>query len=125
MSTDQPQPVAGGSPTPAAGPGSQPGGSGRRALRAAAKPSRAGRNLPAAIAVGIALMAVVLVGLFLLPDAFVMVVAGFSVVGVWEVARALTVKNITVPLPPLFAGALPCRWPPTTAAPKGWPSRWW
>lgn len=106
MSTDQPQPVAGGSPTPAAGPGSQPGGSSRRALRAAAKPSRAGRNLPAAIAVGIILMAVVLVGLFLLPDAFVMVVAGFSAVGAWEVSRALTVKNIKVPLPPLFAGAL-------------------
>lgn len=106
MSTDQPQPVAGGPPTPAAGPGPEPAGPGRRALRAAAKPSRAGRNLPAAIAVGLTLLIVVLVGLFLLPDAFVVLVAGFSAVGVWEVSRALTVKNIRVPLPPLFAGAL-------------------
>ncbi|AUI52137.1 phosphatidate cytidylyltransferase [Arthrobacter crystallopoietes] len=105
MGTDQPSTQAGGSPAPEAGSGSQKAGPGRRALRAAATPSRAGRNLPAAIIVGLALLVAVLVGLFFLPDAFVVLVSVFALIGVWEVSRALTVKSIFVPQVPLYAGA--------------------
>ncbi|GHD07714.1 phosphatidate cytidylyltransferase [Zhihengliuella salsuginis] len=76
----------------------------RRAARAA--PSRAGRNLPAAIAVGLILLAVVLAGLFLFPVAFVATVAVFGVFGCWEVARALNVADVDVPLVPLAAGSV-------------------
>ena len=78
MSTDQPQPVAGGSPTPAAGPGRQPACPAGVRCSAAAKPSRAGRNLPAAIAVGLALMAVSWSGCSSCRCALVVVVAASS-----------------------------------------------
>lgn len=103
MSEDPPSTRAGG--RRAAGSGSRPSEAVRRARRRTAEPSRAGRNLPAAIGVGLALMAVVLVGLFFMPLAFVAVVAAFSVLGSWEVSRALAVKDIHIPMPPLYAGA--------------------
>ncbi|EMY32550.1 phosphatidate cytidylyltransferase [Arthrobacter crystallopoietes BAB-32] len=106
MDTDQPSTQAGGPPAPEAGSGKQTAGAGRRRQRAAVKPSRAGRNLPAAIAVGLTLLLGVLIGLFFLPDAFVALVAAFCVIGVWEVSRALAVKDIHVPKPPLYAGAV-------------------
>jgi phosphatidate cytidylyltransferase len=77
----------------------------RRDRQRAVKPSRAGRNLPAAIGVGVALIVIVLAGLFFMPLAFVAVIAALAVLGSWEVSRALTVKDIHVPMPPLFAGA--------------------
>lgn len=104
MDTDQPSTRAGGPPAPEAGSGVQ--AARRRRKRATGQPSRAGRNLPAAIAVGLTLLVTVLVGLFFLPDAFVALVAAFCVIGVWEVSRALAVKDILVPKPPLFAGAV-------------------
>ncbi|MCG2620413.1 phosphatidate cytidylyltransferase [Arthrobacter sp. I2-34] len=103
MSEDQPSTQAGGRHT--AGPGSLPSEAVRRARRRTTRPSRAGRDLPAAIGVGLAMLAIVLVGLFVMPSAFVAVVAAFSVVGTWEVSRALAVKGIHIPMPPLFAGA--------------------
>ncbi|GAA3700812.1 phosphatidate cytidylyltransferase [Zhihengliuella alba] len=79
----------------------------RRARRAAqAKPSRAGRDLPAAIAVGLVLLAVVLLGLLLFPLAFVITVAVFGGIGCWEVARAFGVADVDVPLVPLAVGAV-------------------
>ncbi len=65
------------------------------------KRSKAGRNLPAAIGVGLVLLGAVLVGLFFFPLAFVGIVAVFAVVGSWEVSRALTAAKTEVPLPPL------------------------
>ncbi|MCO1339660.1 phosphatidate cytidylyltransferase [Kocuria polaris] len=76
----------------------------RRAERT--KPSRAGRNLPAAIAVGIILLAAVLAGLFFFPVAFVATVAVFGVFGCWEVARALSAADVDVPIVPLAAGSV-------------------
>lgn len=89
-------------------------GSGVGALRARrersaerGKKSKAGRDLPAAIAVGVLLIVVVFVGLFFLPLAFVAMVAVFAVVGCWEVARAFTRSGVEVPLVPLaVAGVL-------------------
>lgn len=71
-----------------------------------ARPSRAGRNLPAAIGVGVALLGSLLVGLLYYPVAIVVIAAGFAVVGVWEVSRALEVRGIKVPLVPVLVGTL-------------------
>ncbi|MFD1213882.1 phosphatidate cytidylyltransferase [Arthrobacter sp. GCM10027362] len=104
MSEDPPSTRAGERRADGAAPGALPP-AGRRSRQRARKPSRAGRNLPAAIGVGVALLAIVLVGLFFMPSAFVVLVAAFAVLGTREVSRALTVKQIHVPLPPLYAGA--------------------
>jgi phosphatidate cytidylyltransferase len=57
--------------------------------RRADKPSRAGRNLPAAIAVGATLGGVVLASLLLWRQAFLAVIAAAASVGVWEMVRAI------------------------------------
>ena len=78
----------------------------RRGSKATKKASRAGRDLPAAIVVGLMLLAVVLTGLFWLPLAFVATVAVFGVVGCWEVSRALDAAGIDTPLVPLAVGGI-------------------
>lgn len=70
------------------------------------KPSKAGRNLPAAIAVGVVLLGALLVGLLFSPLAIVAIAAAFSVVGVWEVSRALEVRGIKVPQVPVLVGSV-------------------
>jgi phosphatidate cytidylyltransferase len=52
------------------------------------------------------LLAGVLAGLFLWPLAFVAIVAVFSVVGCWEVARALETTGTDVPLVPVAVGGV-------------------
>ena len=66
------------------------------------KISRAGRNLPAAIAVGAVLLGVVLVGLFWFEPLLVALVVLIAGTGCWEVARATTHAKTSVPLLPLF-----------------------
>lgn len=68
--------------------------------------SRAGRNLPAAIVVGLGLLVIVLGGLLLYPVAFVVIVSAFAVVGLWEVSRALLQRDIAVPLVPVMIGTI-------------------
>ncbi|MFI5084667.1 MAG: phosphatidate cytidylyltransferase [Actinomycetales bacterium] len=68
--------------------------------------SRAGRDLPAAIAVGVAMLVLVLVGLLVYPVAFVVIVTAFTVVGVWEVGRALQIRGITLPWLPVLMGSV-------------------
>lgn len=92
-------------------PGGTSGGRRKAATRRApsgapAKPSRAGRNLPAAIAVGVILLGSLLVGLLFLPFAIVVIATVFAGVGVWEVSRALEVRNIKVPLVPVLVGSV-------------------
>ncbi len=70
----------------------------------AQRASRAGRNLPAAIAVGLGLGAVVVASLFLFKDAFVAVVVVALGVGLWELARAFGKAGITVPFLPVLTG---------------------
>ncbi|WP_229399365.1 phosphatidate cytidylyltransferase [Micromonospora okii] len=69
-------------------------------------PSRAGRNLPAAIGVGVALGAAVLVPLFLYRPAFLFVIAAAVAVGIWEMARAVRRSGAHPPLVPLVAGGV-------------------
>jgi phosphatidate cytidylyltransferase len=72
----------------------------------AAPTSRAGRNLPAAIAVGVGLGAAVIASLLVRKEAFVLVVAAAILVALWELTGALRSKRIEVPLVPLGVGAL-------------------
>jgi phosphatidate cytidylyltransferase len=73
--------------------------------RASAK-SKGGRNLPAAIGVGLALAAVVLGSLFLWRPAFLGVVAVAVGVGIWELVRAMRSTGANPPLVPLVAGGV-------------------
>jgi phosphatidate cytidylyltransferase len=73
---------------------------------APAPTSRAGRNLPAAIAVGVALGAVVLVTLFIEKPAFVAVIAVAIVIGLAELTHALRSRRVAVPYPPLAVGTV-------------------
>jgi phosphatidate cytidylyltransferase len=66
---------------------------------------RAGRNLPAAIAVGAGLGALILVPLFTVPAVWVGVVAAAIALGTFELVRALRVIDMSVPLVPLAVGA--------------------
>ena len=70
----------------------------------AEKHSRAGRNLPAAIGVGLSLGATVLASLFLVKDVFVGVVAIALGIGLYELARAFAKANIAIPFLPIFTG---------------------
>ncbi|HKG52398.1 MAG TPA: phosphatidate cytidylyltransferase [Actinomycetales bacterium] len=79
----------------------------RRAVRTAArKPGRAGRNLPAAIAVGAVLGALVLASLLVRKEAFVVVVAAAVCLALWELTQALGQRGIAVPLVPVAVGAV-------------------
>ena len=71
---------------------------------AAPPKSRAGRNLPAAIGVGLGLAVVVLGSLFFWRPAFLGVVAVAVGVGIWELVRAIRTNGINPPLLPLVAG---------------------
>jgi phosphatidate cytidylyltransferase len=70
-----------------------------------AVPSKAGRNLPAAIVVGLGLLVAVLAGLFLWPIGFVLVATAAGVLGVWEVFRALQTRKTTIPIVPVLIGS--------------------
>lgn len=74
--------------------------------KAPAKPSKAGRNLPAAIAVGLLMVGALLAGLLFFPFAIVAIATVFAAVGVWEVSRALEVRGIKVPLVPVLVGTV-------------------
>ncbi|GAA4562404.1 hypothetical protein GCM10023176_03650 [Micromonospora coerulea] len=65
---------------------------------------RAGRNLPAAIAVGVGLGAAILVPLFFYLPAFLAVVIAAVAVGTWEMTRAVRRSGAHPPLVPLVAG---------------------
>jgi phosphatidate cytidylyltransferase len=68
--------------------------------------SRAGRNLPMAILSGAALGGLALASLLIRKEAFIGLVAVAAVLSVWELARALGAKEITVPVVPLGVGAV-------------------
>lgn len=67
---------------------------------------KAGRDLPAAITVGVSLLLVVMGSLLFYPLAFVVVATAFACVGVWEVTRAVADKGIKAPMTPVMIGAL-------------------
>lgn len=68
--------------------------------------SRAGRNLPAAIAVGVVLAGVAAASLFFDKRYFLVLAAAAMLAAVWELGRALRTAGITLPTPPLYLGVL-------------------
>ncbi|WP_010147666.1 phosphatidate cytidylyltransferase [Serinicoccus profundi] len=81
----------------------------RRAARAArrsaqqARTPRAGRNLPAAIGVGVGLVLVILASLVFWKPAFVYLVTAAALVGVWELDQALRSGRVDPPRLPVLA----------------------
>jgi phosphatidate cytidylyltransferase len=67
--------------------------------------TRAGRNLPAAIGVGLGLGVVIVGSLYLWKPSFVVVVVAAGVLGVWELGHAFAEDRVRVPLVPLSVGA--------------------
>ena len=66
---------------------------------------RGGRNLPAAIAVGLGLLALVGVSLFLVKELFVVLALAAVGASLWELAHAFARRGINLPLLPLVVGA--------------------
>ena len=66
--------------------------------------SKAGRNLPAAIVVGLGMLIAVLGGLLFLPIGFVLMVAAFALFGVWEIFRAMEAAGTRIPIVPVLVG---------------------
>jgi phosphatidate cytidylyltransferase len=85
-----------------------PRGPGRRRADRSGNPvkSRAGRNLPAAIAVGLSLGLIILASLIIWKPALLAVIVVAASVGVWEMVRALRVTGANPPLVPLLAGSV-------------------
>jgi len=67
---------------------------------------RAGRNLPVALAVGLGLGAVILGTLYTFKPAFLAFVVLAILVGMWEMVRALRIKQMHAPFLPLAAGVV-------------------
>ncbi|WP_345384284.1 phosphatidate cytidylyltransferase [Pseudonocardia yuanmonensis] len=74
--------------------------------------ARLGRNLAAAIAVGLSLGAVILASLLVQRQAFIIVLAAATAVGTWELAGAFrrSREKIKVPLPVLLVGGQAMVW---------------
>ncbi len=70
--------------------------------------SKAGRNLPAAIAVGVALAGVALLTLFTQPWLFVALACVAIFIGIWEITNAFANSGIRVARTPLYLGGLAC-----------------
>jgi phosphatidate cytidylyltransferase len=68
--------------------------------------SRAGRNLPAAVGVGVGLAALILVTLYVWKPSFLAVIAGAVVIALWELSNALKGAQVRVPVVPVAVGAL-------------------
>ncbi|ATG52579.1 phosphatidate cytidylyltransferase [Brachybacterium vulturis] len=71
-----------------------------------AKRRGAGRNLPAAIAVGAGLAALLVVAVFVVPQAFAVLAAIAMVIAVLEVTRALAEGGLRLPQIPLLVGVI-------------------
>lgn len=65
-----------------------------------------GRNLPVALAVGAGLGAGAIVTLFTVKLAFLIYMTAAGGIALWELVRALAIRGIRVPLPPVAAGGV-------------------
>ena len=70
------------------------------------KPSRAGRNLPMAFAVGVSLGVAVIASLIFRKEVFLGVVTVAACIGVWELREGLAQGKINVPMVPSIIGAI-------------------
>jgi phosphatidate cytidylyltransferase len=95
---DGPEPGGSGSTEPGGpgGPDGDPPGGGRG--------GRAGRNLPAALGVGVLLGGLAIVTLFTVKATFLLYLAAAVWIASWELARALAGRDIRFPLAPVAVG---------------------
>jgi phosphatidate cytidylyltransferase len=68
------------------------------------KPTRTGRNLPVAAAIGLVLGGLVLVTLFTVKATFLIYVGAILGLALWELRQALSERGISLPLIPIAAG---------------------
>jgi phosphatidate cytidylyltransferase len=68
--------------------------------------SRAGRDVPISIAVGLVLIVVIVASLAFFKDLFLIVVAVAIVIALWEMGRALAHNGTWLPLVPMAAGSV-------------------
>jgi phosphatidate cytidylyltransferase len=68
------------------------------------KPQRGGRNLPVAIGVGLALGGLAILTLFTVKVTFLVYVAIAIGIALWELSRALRLREISLPLAPVAVG---------------------
>lgn len=66
----------------------------------------AGRNVPQSIAVGLGLVAVVLLSLYLVKAAFVGLASAAVLVAIWELGHAFASRSIRIPVVPLGVGGV-------------------
>ncbi|WP_435299820.1 phosphatidate cytidylyltransferase [Timonella sp. A28] len=78
--------------------------SSRKSKATSAEQSKAGRNLPAAIAVAILLLGAVGSSLYFRKEAFVGLAVVAICAGVWELAQAFKRREILIPILPLWVG---------------------
>ena len=76
----------------------------------AKKQSRAGRDLPAAIGVGVGLGVLIIATLLIKKESFLVVMAGAVVIGIWEMRGALRHADVQAPLVPAVVGSLGMVW---------------
>ncbi|MFI6096600.1 phosphatidate cytidylyltransferase [Lentzea sp. NPDC051213] len=76
----------------------------------ASKPSRAGRDLRAAILVGVGLGAVIILSLLTVRQTFIAIVAAAAAVATWELATELKKRGINVALWPALIGGQAIIW---------------
>jgi phosphatidate cytidylyltransferase len=70
------------------------------------KPTRTGRNLPVAAAIGLVLGGVVLITLFTVKATFLIYVGAIVGLALWELRHALAERGISLPLVPIVAGGV-------------------
>ncbi len=68
------------------------------------KPTRTGRNLPVAVAIGVVLGGLALLTLFTVKATFLAYMGAVVAVGLWELRQALAERGISLPLIPIAAG---------------------
>jgi phosphatidate cytidylyltransferase len=90
--------------SPSAGADSDLPATGKAAAVTERKPISAGRNLPAAIGVGIVLGGLVLLTLFTVKATFLLYVGLIVAAALWELSRALASRDIHLPLIPIAVG---------------------
>ncbi|WP_353950610.1 phosphatidate cytidylyltransferase [Knoellia sp. S7-12] len=69
------------------------------------KTPKAGRNLPAAIGVGVGLALLIIASLVIRREAFLVILVAAMAIGAWEMRRAVRQAGIDVPLVPVVIGA--------------------
>ncbi|WP_227985189.1 phosphatidate cytidylyltransferase [Nocardia spumae] len=83
------------------------------------KSSRAGRNLPAALAVGVGLGASLIAILLFVPKVLIGVIAVAMAIATWEVAKRLREADVLVPRIPLLVGGQAMIWLAWPCGPQG------